>query len=74
MRIIPWPEGVAAEVGVSAPHLQAGRANGDAPALYAITERRLVTTDADLAKWIQGKQVPANYKCRAGTRGAKEAA
>ncbi len=67
MRIIPWPEGVSAEVGVSVPHLQARRALGDAPRLFAVTERRLVTTDADLAAWVATKEVPADYKCRPAT-------
>jgi hypothetical protein len=70
MRIIPWPEGVANETGVSTAQLQAKRADGDAPTLYAVTERRLVTTDADLANWIQAKKVPTSYKCRPATRGA----
>lgn len=69
-RIIPWPEGVSAEVGVGVTQLQTRRAQGDAPKLYAVTERRLVTTDVDLAEWIQAKAVPATYKCRPATRGA----
>ncbi|WP_395699091.1 hypothetical protein [Aquabacterium sp.] len=69
MRIIQWPEGVAEETGVSTTNLQTRRAQGDAPKLYAVTERRLVTTDADLAEWIRAKEVPATYKCRPATRG-----
>lgn len=68
MKFYTWPDGVAAEVGVSAENLQARRALGDAPKLFAVTERRLVTTDAALAAWIEGKEVPATYKCRAATR------
>lgn len=68
MRLIPWPEGVAAETGVSEPHLNARRAQGDAPRLYAVTERRLVTTDADLVEWVQAKAVPPTYKCRPPTK------
>jgi predicted DNA-binding transcriptional regulator AlpA len=69
MRIIHWPEGVAEVVGVSVPHLQHRRSLGDCPRLYAVTERRLVTTDADIAAWVTGKEVPASYKCRTATRG-----
>jgi hypothetical protein len=43
------------------------RAQGDAPRLYAVTERALVTTEADLLSWIQAKAVPASYKCRPAT-------
>jgi hypothetical protein len=67
-RIITWPEGVSAEIGVSVPHLQARRALGDAPKLFAVTERRLVTTDADLAEWVASKAVPVDYKCRTATK------
>jgi predicted DNA-binding transcriptional regulator AlpA len=68
MRIFTWPEGVAAAVGVSEPHLQHLRSRGDAPQLYAVTERRLVTTEADLIEWITAKAVPVDYKCRPATR------
>ena len=68
MRIIPWPGGVSAEVGVSVPHLQARRALGDAPRLFAVTERHLVTTDADLIAWVETKSVPVDYKCRTATK------
>ena len=68
MRIIAWPEGVAAEVGVSVPHLQHRRSLGDAPKLYAVTERRLVTFDIDIAAWVADKEVPSTYKCRVATR------
>lgn len=67
MRIITWPEGVSAETGVGVTVLKERRAAGDCPTLYAVTERRLVTTDVDLAKWVQAKVVPAGYKCRAPT-------
>lgn len=70
MRIIQWPEGVAEETGVSPNRLQDRRAEGDAPRLYAITERKLVTTDADLLEWVQAKAVPVGYRCRPATRGA----
>jgi len=39
---------------VSVPHLQHRRSLGDCPRLYAVTERRLVTTDADIAAWVTG--------------------
>lgn len=67
MKFYAWPDAVASEIGVSAEHLQSRRALGDAPRLFAVTERRLVTTDAALAEWIAAKEVPANYKCRAPT-------
>jgi hypothetical protein len=70
-RIIPWPGGVATELGVSEARLQARRAVGDAPRLYALTERQLVTTDADLLAWVQAKEVPVSYKCRAPTTGRR---
>lgn len=73
--VISWPEGVAAEIGTSTMTLARGRAAGDAPKLYAISERRLVTTAADLLAWVQSKEVPAGYKCRAPVaRRAKSAA
>lgn len=68
MRFIPWPEGVAAELNVGESTLKAGRANGDAPELYAVSERRLITTDEALAAWLKAKKVPASYKCRPATR------
>lgn len=70
MRIITWPEGVAAEVGIGVTSLKAMRANGDAPELYAASERRLVTTDEALAEWIKAKKVPVSYRCRPPTRSA----
>jgi hypothetical protein len=63
--VIPWPEGVAAATGTSVMTLQRRRAAGDAPRLYAVSERNLVTTTADLLEWIRAKAVPAGYKCRA---------
>jgi predicted DNA-binding transcriptional regulator AlpA len=71
--IIPWPEEAAAVTGISAPTLQRMRSQGDAPQLYAVSERALVTTEADLLAWIRAKAVPANYKCRPATvpRGTK---
>lgn len=71
--IVPWPEGAAAATGMSAQTLQRMRSQGDAPQLYAVSERALVTTEADLLAWIQAKAVPAGYKCRPATvsRGAK---
>lgn len=68
MRFLSWPDGVAAELDVSASRLQSGRAAGDAPKLYALTERSLITTDADVLAWVKGKEVPPGYKCRAATR------
>lgn len=65
--IVPWPEGVAAATGTSGPTLQRNRAQGDAPRLYAVTERVLVTTETDLLDWIMAKAVPAGYKCRPPT-------
>ena len=74
--IVPWPEGAAAVTGLSAPTLQRMRGQGDAPRLYAVTERALVTTEADLLAWIQAKAVPIGYKCRPATvpRGTKRRA
>ena len=71
--IVPWPKGAAAATGISAPTLQRMRGQGDAPQLYAVSERALVTTEADLLAWIRAKAVPASYKCRPATipRGAK---
>lgn len=68
--IVPWPDGAAAATGISAPTLQRQRARGDAPKLYAVTERALVTTEADLLEWVKAKEVPPSYKCRPATRGA----
>lgn len=62
--VIPWPEGVAAATGASVMTLQRRRAAGDAPRLYAISERNLVTTATDLLEWVRAKQVPPGYKCR----------
>ncbi len=53
LAIYTWPEGVAEAIGLSAPTLQRGRAKGDAPRLYAITERKLVTTGHDLLEWLR---------------------
>lgn len=70
--IIPWPDGVAEATGSSPVTLQRQRAHGDAPRLYALTERTLVTTSSDLLEWIRAKEVPPGYKCRpAVRRGAK---
>lgn len=66
--ILQWPDGVAKAVGTSSVTLQRGRAAGDAPRLYAVTERNLVTTRADLLEWIRAKVVPPTYKCRPATR------
>ncbi len=72
--ILSWPDGVAQAVNMSAPALQRQRAQGDAPKLYAITERKLVTTGADLLEWIRNKAVPTTYKCRpAVQRGTRKA-
>lgn len=66
--IVRWPEGVADALDVSVPTLQRGRAIGDAPKLYALSERVLVTTTADLLEWVRAKAVPATYKCRPAVR------
>ena len=66
--IYAWPDGVAEAVGMSVPALQRQRAQGDAPRLYAITERKLVTTRADLLEWVRAKAVPPGYKCRPAVR------
>lgn len=68
MKFFTWPDGVAAEIGVGAQSLQARRAIGDAPKLFAVSDRRLVTTDAALADWIASKEIPPGYKCRPATR------
>ena len=62
--IVPWPDGVAKATGMSAMTLQRARAAGDAPKLYAVSERNLVTTGADLLEWIRAKAVPPGYRCR----------
>ena len=49
---------MAEAVGLSVPALQRQRAQSDAPKLYAITERKLVTTGADLLDWVKAKAVP----------------
>ena len=74
--IVRWPEGAAALTGISAPTLQRKRSQGDAPQLYAVSERALVTTEADLLAWIRAKAVPAGYQCRPPTisRGTKRQA
>jgi hypothetical protein len=71
--ILPWPDGVARETGVSAVTLQRLRALGDSPRLYAVSERSLVTTRADLLAWISTKAVPPTYKCREATVVGKRA-
>lgn len=70
MEIYAWPEAVAQKLGVSEKHLQARRKLGDAPQLFAVTERRLVTTGEALFRWLEAKAVPPDYKCRPATRGA----
>ena len=60
--------GVAEALDVSVPTLQRGRAVGDAPKLYALSERVLVTTTADLLSWVRAKEVPPTYKCRPAVR------
>jgi hypothetical protein len=74
MEIFSWPDAVAQKVGVSAQHLQARRAMGDAPRLFAVTERCLVTTGEALAEWIAAKEVPRDYKCRPPVRVQRRAA
>lgn len=69
--IYTWPQGVSELTGLSTVTLRRMRANGDAPTLYAITERNLVTTGADLMAWVRSKSVPVGYRCRSGTRGRK---
>lgn len=71
MKLFAWPDGVADEIGVSAQTLQARRALGDAPKLFAVSERRLVTTEQALAEWISAKEVPAGYKCRPAVRSGR---
>ncbi len=71
LAIVPWPEGVAQATGLSTMTLQRGRAAGDAPKLYAISERNLVTTGSDLLEWVRGKAVPPGYKCRPATAGRR---
>lgn len=70
MEILQWPDDVAQKIGVSAKHLQNGRAVGDAPKLYAASERRLVTTAEDVLEWLKAKQVPTGYRCRPATSGS----
>lgn len=72
--IIPWPDGVAKVTNISNVTLQRSRAAGDAPRLYAISERNLVTTRADLLEWVCAKVVPPGYKCRPPVRRGRIAA
>lgn len=65
---IPWPDGAATMLGCSGATLAARQALGDHPALYAVTERILVTTDVALADWLAAKPVPQGYRARAATR------
>ena len=67
-KVLAWPEEAAAFLGLSAQTLQKARNDGDCPRLYAPTPRVLVTTDADVIEWLQGKEVDANYKCRPAVR------
>jgi hypothetical protein len=67
--VYAWPDGVADAIGLSVQALQRQRAQGDAPKLYAITERKLVTTGQDLLIWIRAKAVPPGYKCRPAVNG-----
>lgn len=71
--IYTWPDGVSELTGLSTVTLQRMRSQGDAPALYAITERSLVTTGADLLAWVRSKSVPVGYKCRPATTRRKRA-
>ncbi|MDP1649301.1 MAG: hypothetical protein Q8M01_14030 [Rubrivivax sp.] len=66
--IVQWPDGVTAATGISPPTLQRMRSQGNAPKLYAVSERTLVTTEADLLEWVRAKAVPAGYKCRPPVR------
>lgn len=68
MKFFRWPDKAADELGVSVQSLQVRRSLGDAPQLFAVTERCLVTTDQALAEWIAAKKVPSNYKCRRPVR------
>ena len=72
--IVRWPEGVADALSISVPTLQRGRAIGDAPQLYALSERVLVTTTEDLLDWVRAKAVPTTYKCRPAVRRSKAGA
>ncbi len=74
-RPIPWPGGAAKLLDCSAATLTARQALGDHPALYAVTERILVTTDVALAAWLDRKAVPQGYRARQATRtsGGKKA-
>lgn len=73
-NLIRWPEGVAKTLDVSEQMLQARRADGDCPKLYAVSPRVLVTTEADLLDWIKSKEVSEGYKCRPATRRGRAAA
>jgi hypothetical protein len=72
-NIVTWPEGVARVTGVSEVTLNRQRMRGDAPRLYAVAERRLVTTQRDLEAWIASKAVPHDYRCRPPTHTARAA-
>lgn len=66
--LLQWPDEAAAELGLSPDTLQTRRRDGDSPQLYAPTSRVLVTTRGDLLAWVKSKAVPADYKCREGTK------
>lgn len=68
LNLIRWPEGVADMLGIAPVTLNARRADGDCPKLYAPTPRVLVTTESDLLEWIKSKAVDEGYKCRPSTR------
>jgi len=68
LNLIRWPDGVADILGIASVTLNARRADGDCPKLYAPTPRVLVTTEADLLDWIRSKAVEDGYKCRPGNR------
>ena len=73
-RFIAWPAGLAAELGCAPSTLDEMRLRGDHPQLYALTAKMLVTTDADVAAWLQSKAVPPGYRTRAATAGSRRAA
>lgn len=70
-KILSWPQGVADLLGVAASTLNQQRASGDAPRLYTVGPRTLLTTEADVMEWLRSHEVPPGYKARPPTNCAK---
>jgi predicted DNA-binding transcriptional regulator AlpA len=71
MDYIAWPKGVAKRIGLSAKTLVKRRLDGDAPKLFQVSPRKLVTTEAELARWVTSKSVAPAGPCRQPRGGAQ---